>query len=54
MPIVITRTGDLNPKIPQITQEQRDALWAAFVTSWVEKHKDECSQLLSQPEPEST
>ena len=50
MPIVIARTGELNAKVPQVTQEQRDALWAAFVTSWLDKHPDEFSQMLNQPE----
>ena len=53
MPIVIARTGDLNPKVPQVTQEQRDALWAAFVTSWLDNHPDEFSQMLSEPEQQS-
>ena len=53
MPIVISRTGDLNPKIPTITQEQRDALWAAFVTSWLDKHSEEFSQMLKEPEKAS-
>ena len=51
MPIVIARTGELNPKVvPSVTQEQRDALWAAFVTSWLNKHQDEFAQMLSEPE----
>ena len=50
MPIVISRTGELNTRATQVTQEQRDALWAAFVTSWLDKHPDEFSQMLNQPE----
>ena len=51
MPIVISRTGELNAKVvPSITQEQRDALWAAFVTSWLDKHSEEFSQMVSDPE----
>lgn len=53
MPIVIARTGDLNPKVSQVTQEQRDALWAALVTSWLDKHPDEFSRMLSEPEQQS-
>lgn len=53
MPIVIARTGELNPKVPQITQEQRDALWAAFVTSWLDKNQEQFAQMISQPETQS-
>ena len=51
MPIVIARTGELNPKVPQVTQEQRDALWAAFVTTWLDRNQEQFSELLNQPEP---
>lgn len=54
MPIVIARTGELNPKVPQITQEQREALWAAFVTSWLDKNQEQFAQMISQPETQST
>lgn len=51
MPIVISRTGELNPQVtPSVTQEQRDALWAAFVTSWVKKNEDKFAEMLSKPE----
>ena len=50
MPIVISRNGELNPKVPQITQEQRDALWAAFVTGWVKKNEDKFAEMLTKPE----
>lgn len=54
MPIVISRTGELNPKVvPTVTQEQRDALWYAFVGSWLEKNQDKFSEMLTGPEPES-
>lgn len=51
MAITIARTGELNPRVDPITQEQRDALWAAFVTSWLDKHQDEFSQMLSDTQP---
>ena len=55
MPIVISRTGELNLKVvPTVTQEQRDALWAAFVTGWLDKHQDEFAQMLSDPQPAKT
>ena len=41
MVIVISREGELNPVVQPITQEQRDALWAAFVTSWLDKYEKE-------------
>lgn len=54
MPIVISRTGELNPKIvPTVTQEQRDALWAAFVTSWLDNHPDEFAQMVSDSEKQT-
>lgn len=54
MPIVISRTGELNAKVvPSVTQEQRDALWAAFVTSWLDKHSDKFSKMLSEPDQQS-
>jgi hypothetical protein len=49
MPIVITRNGDLSPNTTPITQEQRDALWAAFVTSWLDKNQDKFQTMLTQP-----
>lgn len=53
MSIVISRTGELNPRVDPITQEQRDALWAAFVTSWLDKHQNEFAQMVSETEKQS-
>lgn len=50
MPIVTTRTGEICQQAPIIFQEQRDALWAAFVTSWLDKHPEEFRQMLDQPD----
>ena len=50
MAIVISRDGDMNLRTGEVTQEQRDALWAAFVTSWLERHPEEFQQQLAQPE----
>lgn len=50
MAIVISREGELNPRSAPISQEQRDALWAAFVTSWLDKHPEEFQEMVSQPE----
>ena len=49
MPIVIARMGELNTRVTQVTQEQRDALWAAFVTSWLNKNQEQFTQMLSAP-----
>lgn len=49
MPIVIPRTGDIELQAPTISQEQQDSLWAAFVTSWLDKHPEEFQQMLDQP-----
>ena len=51
MAIVISRTGELNARVPTVTQEQRDALWAAFVTSWLDRHPEEFAKLASEPQP---
>lgn len=51
MPIVISRTGELNPQVtPSVTQEQRDALWYAFVGSWIKKNEDKFVEMLTKPE----
>ena len=47
MPIVIPRTGVLNPEVPQVTQEQRDALWYAFVGSWSDKHPEKFRDMIA-------
>jgi hypothetical protein len=54
MPIVISRTGELNPKVtPSVTPEQRDALWAAFVTGWLDKNPEQFAQMINQPEKQT-
>ena len=48
MPIIISRHGELNPKVtPSVTQEQRDALWYAFVGSWVKKNPDKFAEMIA-------
>lgn len=49
MAIVISRDGDLNLRTSEVSQEQRDALWAAFVTSWLDKHPEEFRDMVTQP-----
>ena len=49
MAIVISRDGVLDPSVPPVSQEQRNALWAAFVTSWLDKHPEEFSELIAPP-----
>lgn len=50
MPIVISRTGDLSSQQPSVTPEQREALWAAFVTSWLDKNQDRFQAMLAAEE----
>ena len=50
MPIVIPRDGELKPPSETVTQEMRDALWAAFVGSWLDKNAERFAQMVSQPE----
>ena len=54
MPIVISRDGDLSAGVPSITQEQRDALWYAFVGSWLEKNQEQFQTMLQAPEQAKT
>ena len=49
MPIVIPRNGELDSQAPAVPQELRDRLWAAFVTSWLDKHPEEFQTMLAQP-----
>ena len=53
MAIVISRDGDLNIRTPEVSPEQRDALWAAFVTNWVEKNEDQFLAMLQDEAPAS-
>lgn len=54
MPIVISRTGEVKPKHLEVTQEQRDALWYAFVGSWLEKNQEQFQDMLHDPDPAKT
>lgn len=36
-----------------ITQDQRDALWAAFVNNWLDKNQEQFAQMISKPEQQS-
>lgn len=48
MPIVIPRNGDIDLNACAVTQSQRDALWAAFVTSWLNKNQDSFAEMLAE------
>lgn len=50
MPIVIARTGEVTPKVSTISQDQREALWAAIVKNWTEKHPEEFQAMLAAPQ----
>ena len=54
MPIVISRTGESDLKAVQVPQEMRDALWAAFVTNWIDKNPDKFASMLADPKPVHT
>lgn len=54
MAIVIPRNGDLEIKAAPITQAQKDALWAAFVTNWIDKNPDKFASMLADPKPAHT
>ena len=47
MSIIIARTGELNLNAPQVTQEQRNSLWCAFVGSWIDKHPEEFRDMIA-------
>ena len=53
MAITISRTGELNPRMDPVTQEQREALWAAFVTNWLDNHQDDFTRMVAEPEQKS-
>lgn len=40
MPIVISRGSGKTVSAPELTQEQRDALWGAIVTAYAQKHPE--------------
>lgn len=49
MPIIINRkTGEV--KAPEITQEQRDALWGELIRNYVRKHPEALSALEESPD----
>lgn len=40
MPIVVSRRTGKKVSAPELTQEQRDALWSAIVTAYAQKHPE--------------
>lgn len=40
MPIVVSRRTGKKVSAPELTQEQRDALWGAIVTAYAQKHPE--------------
>jgi hypothetical protein len=38
MPIVISRTGELNPQFTPLTPEQREKAWAHIIKNWTDKN----------------
>lgn len=46
MPIVISRTGDLNPQYAPLTPEQREQAWAYIVRTWADKNAESFRKML--------
>ena len=48
MKIIIPRTGELDPNAAEaVPQKLRNRIWAAFVTSWIDKHQEEFRDLIT-------
>jgi len=53
MKIIIPRTGELDPNAAAVVpQELRDRIWAAFVTSWLDKHHEEFRDMITADAPD--
>ena len=46
MPIVISRTGELNPQYTPLTPEQREKAWAYIVKTWADKNAESFRKIL--------
>lgn len=46
MPIVISRTGDLNPQHAPLTPEQRERAWAYIIKTWTDKNSESFRKIL--------
>lgn len=54
MPIVINRTGELNPQYTPLTPEQREAAWAHIIKTWTDKNYESFRTMLeADKKPES-
>lgn len=54
MPIVISRTGELNPRYTPLTPEQREAAWAHIIKTWADKNAESFRTMLeadADPQP---
>lgn len=46
MPIVISRTGELNPQYTPLTSEQRERAWAYIIKTWTDKNAESFRTML--------
>ena len=53
MPIVISRTGDMNPQITPLTPEQRERAWAYIIQNWTEKNAPTFLEMLEAEKAEA-
>ena len=46
MEIVISRTGELNPRYKPLTPEQREAAWAHIIKNWTNQNAESFRTML--------
>lgn len=51
-PIVITRTGELNPVAAPLLPAQKNALWEHIIKTWIDKNPDLFRAMLEAACPE--
>lgn len=54
MPIVIARTGEMNPQMPTLTPEQREKAWAYIIRTWTDKNAASFLEILKAEEAEAS
>lgn len=53
MPIVIARTGELNPQYTPLTPEQRERMWAYIIKNWTNANAPTFREMLEAEEREA-
>lgn len=51
MPIVIARTGELEPVTTGLQPENNSKAWACIIRAWAEQHTDLLQDLAGTPAP---